>query len=1210
MKHRPAVIIGLGGTGQQVLTYLKAELKAENQDKMPDIIRLLCFDTMPEPVEPGGYLEHRPIGTFSYQNTKLENLTEFFGLSGNGWQIGEEVIAGRAPHIGEKRGLNRNYTWFDAPHYRQTMQTALWDLGFNRGRLRQFGRLAYFMNFDLVRETVINAVSAVRNTLPPDEQYTKIEIMVVSSVAGGTGAGMFLDMALLCRDIARSVLDDRCLMRGFVVLPTAFIQVANENDEAKEMKARSFAAWRELDRFMNITGTHGAHQIDYHASGEHPLEVRTRPFDVCYLIDSRSNQNSLENLEPKLGVMPMVAEFISLVLDEKAGKRFNSDVVNRSLMLVRGLHNRMPSRCQNPGYCTFRAFTLKVPIYFDIHGNALHFAKDLLEHWLVPVLDAETNTVKRIEDNKNQEKPNQQGRDEVLTFLQTEKHPVFKKHNRLSGETEVKSKDSRQVLESTSFISHIAEVNKLRNQPGKLINLQDEEARGGASYVSVDEKVSVGTYLSRLIDFPSDANETKIILDGKQRDVSFAEITAVAETRVWDIVPPSKDAFGVTGYGDTPMDALSRFKDTWAGIPHYERRNFGAGAGNQGRFGNILSESSAWQVARFTELLREWTASTLNGRVLNVHLGLSGKLGYVLDFYAHLEASLDFFINTHLVEVFLRRNNVHVLTRAKEDMEYTWDDMADWASKKMLIFFVCPRAHHKQRDYLAAVDYYHGAVKDDMVLETVRMTTEKMLSVVRSGYEAINQWANALVQSNSTVGLYSDINQDVEVVDSYLEGEKNQPRVKYITPEHRYQKDVNELDEVLKRIQWEVSGRGDQISVVCKVVVPTGQTDENGQVLYDTVAFKSGATEMDLRHNRQVLLSICKQRFEGLRNQRAVINQVMRVHNQNEDFQNPAKLADFLVSRSGVLGQFNPATDTQHHDNQVYLRLMDPRISVTEDEQSRERIAQVRYLNNLDNRIRSLTVGVTNQAGYMNLGSSDNHKLTIVQYIARIMKEDFSIWKELKQAYEYQIICEPNSRLHIFPAECNAVYYESQLKPVLDKDYRVFHPFVVMLLENISKLKLYFECLAYGYITEISEGKNRSVNLQVPGMEGVPEQRITLLHNDTDEPLLDAFEVIELFIKGIDLASSNGKINWSDLKRALWIRSRIQKDGEMSASDAFRFQRTDPLGIIMKLRAEAENRKSMNHTTGVYGQEFEDLADLGEIIYHEVEAAVLDSPRY
>jgi hypothetical protein len=42
---RPAFIIGLGGTGQWVLTYLKSELMELNSGVLPSEVQLLEFDT-------------------------------------------------------------------------------------------------------------------------------------------------------------------------------------------------------------------------------------------------------------------------------------------------------------------------------------------------------------------------------------------------------------------------------------------------------------------------------------------------------------------------------------------------------------------------------------------------------------------------------------------------------------------------------------------------------------------------------------------------------------------------------------------------------------------------------------------------------------------------------------------------------------------------------------------------------------------------------------------------------------------------------------------------------------------------------------------------------------------------------------------------------------------------------------------------------------
>jgi hypothetical protein len=62
---RPALIIGLGGTGQWVLTYLKKDLLETGIGKMPSVVRLLCFDT-----------EKHPSNTFRYEDSKLRDRND------------------------------------------------------------------------------------------------------------------------------------------------------------------------------------------------------------------------------------------------------------------------------------------------------------------------------------------------------------------------------------------------------------------------------------------------------------------------------------------------------------------------------------------------------------------------------------------------------------------------------------------------------------------------------------------------------------------------------------------------------------------------------------------------------------------------------------------------------------------------------------------------------------------------------------------------------------------------------------------------------------------------------------------------------------------------------------------------------------------------------------------------------------------------------
>lgn len=57
----PAVIIGLGGTGKWVLTYIKKSLLDTYGGEMPKTVRLLSFDTTIEKVSQDGVAQEEDI---------------------------------------------------------------------------------------------------------------------------------------------------------------------------------------------------------------------------------------------------------------------------------------------------------------------------------------------------------------------------------------------------------------------------------------------------------------------------------------------------------------------------------------------------------------------------------------------------------------------------------------------------------------------------------------------------------------------------------------------------------------------------------------------------------------------------------------------------------------------------------------------------------------------------------------------------------------------------------------------------------------------------------------------------------------------------------------------------------------------------------------------------------------------------------------------
>ena len=127
----PAVIIGLGGTGKWVLTYVKKNLLDTYGGEMPKTVRLLSFDTTSEKVSRDGVPQEEDARV---GNVQLDKQAEFVYLGGNIQQICREVRdEGRHPHI---------RSWLQARTYLQTADSDAFDISRGAGQKRPFGRMA------------------------------------------------------------------------------------------------------------------------------------------------------------------------------------------------------------------------------------------------------------------------------------------------------------------------------------------------------------------------------------------------------------------------------------------------------------------------------------------------------------------------------------------------------------------------------------------------------------------------------------------------------------------------------------------------------------------------------------------------------------------------------------------------------------------------------------------------------------------------------------------------------------------------------------------------------------------------------------------------------------------------------------------------------------------------------------------------------------
>ncbi len=280
----PTLILGLGGTGVGTLRAFKRRLRqAWNipaMDEGPGIIQLLGVDTVPWTNLPGQEYLHRH--EYAY--------------------IGGYNAAQVLRHLDNHPTVKSWWNW-------NAQEVPLGQIHSGARQIRPVGRLSFFRRYrtfwnhlqpKLSRISSVATIEDVENEGYPVVREGSIRhIYIVSSLCGGTGSGIFLDVAHRLRDYFH----EQAIITGVLALPSVFIDELDSDLQKARIQANTYAALKELDFFQ------GGGDFEVQYPGEPTMRV-SRPFDRIYLIE-RSNQAG-EVLSSVGDVMEMVGHQIFL----------------------------------------------------------------------------------------------------------------------------------------------------------------------------------------------------------------------------------------------------------------------------------------------------------------------------------------------------------------------------------------------------------------------------------------------------------------------------------------------------------------------------------------------------------------------------------------------------------------------------------------------------------------------------------------------------------------------------------------------------------------------------------------------------------------------------------------------------------------------------------------------------------------------------------
>ncbi|WP_448376979.1 tubulin-like doman-containing protein [Fervidobacterium sp.] len=277
-KLKRTVLIGLGGTGKKALLHAKKRF-LETFGEEPPLVKYLLIDTTSANTDT---LHARAPGMEKPVPVRLR-ASEILHIEARGASLLPQVHDEIREWFPPKADLKANILS-------------------GAGQIRALGRLALFANATTVYENLRDLLALARDykdERPSGERrhiyepYTPhLTVALVGSLAGGTGSGIFLDVAFLLRQLMK----DEDQLFGYFLLPDIYVN----RPGTQNVEANAYAALKELDHFMSLQGT-----FRYRFGGRE-IEVRKKPFDMVFLVNRENRAGKafteLEDLMELLGL--------------------------------------------------------------------------------------------------------------------------------------------------------------------------------------------------------------------------------------------------------------------------------------------------------------------------------------------------------------------------------------------------------------------------------------------------------------------------------------------------------------------------------------------------------------------------------------------------------------------------------------------------------------------------------------------------------------------------------------------------------------------------------------------------------------------------------------------------------------------------------------------------------------------------------------------
>jgi hypothetical protein len=227
-EKRPVLLVGLGGTGKQVLINLRRKIFEAYGEPLYPYIGNVMIDT-----------DARSLTLEGKEYDYLSRMVDFDASELVDVELNMSDVAKIRDHHADYPHI---HSWFDQRLFVHG------EISNGAAQIRSFGRLAFFMNYPEIMDRIGSQIASLQSMARANPMLEDLNIRVdanvldvwiVFSVAGGTGSGMFLDVAFAIKEKYPNA-----NIRGILVLPTLFSQEFSER-----IFANGYSALMELEHY-------------------------------------------------------------------------------------------------------------------------------------------------------------------------------------------------------------------------------------------------------------------------------------------------------------------------------------------------------------------------------------------------------------------------------------------------------------------------------------------------------------------------------------------------------------------------------------------------------------------------------------------------------------------------------------------------------------------------------------------------------------------------------------------------------------------------------------------------------------------------------------------------------------------------------------------------------------------------------------------------